>query len=122
MLDLDGEFGANRFVKYLLRIIQPPQFVVARQNYRGRHYRAGERGHACFVDAGDEVEALLPQLNLETQQVMQALALGAIPAPAFANLFGELVRALTRVGFECLNQTPGHGPRAIDVTALKLRN
>ncbi len=53
---------------------------------------------------------------------MQALSFGAILAPAFADLFCEVLRALTRVAFQSFNQAFRNGTLAIDKSLLEFRN
>ena len=45
----------------------------------------GQGRHAGLLNPGDEIKALLPQFDLETQEVMQPLTLRAVFAPALAN-------------------------------------
>ena len=85
-----------------------------RQNYRGGHDGPSERRHAGFINTGDKPEALLPKLNLKTQQVVKALALGAVFSPTLANLFGEMMSALAFVCFQGFDQAFRNRTRAID--------
>ena len=53
---------------------------------------------------------------------MQALAFSAILAPAFADLFCEMLRALARVALQSFNQTLRNRALTIDKPLLEFRN
>ncbi len=86
---------------------------MTRQDHSGGNYRPGQWSHAGFVDSGNKVKSLIPEIDFETQEVVQALAFSAILTPAFADLFRQVMRTLTAVAFESFDQTFGDGTRSI---------
>ena len=53
---------------------------------------------------------------------MKALSLSAVLAPTLADLLCELMRALTRVGFQGLDQTLRHRTRTIEKPRFEFGN
>src|SRR6266851_4525881 len=95
---------------------------MARQNYGGGHDRTGQRRHAGFIYARDEIESLRPQVDLEAKEIMQPLAFSPVLPPAFANLFGQMVGALAFIRLKRLDQSLWHRPRVVNKTLLQFRN
>ena len=52
----------------LLRIVHAQDAAAARQDDGRREHRPGERGHPHFVDAADQLDALVPERPLERGQ------------------------------------------------------
>ena len=75
-----------------------------------------------FVNTGDEVETLLPQVDFEPQQIVQPLSLSSILSPTLANLLRHLMRAVSGIALKRFDKTFRHGPRPIDVTLLQFGN
>jgi hypothetical protein len=85
-LQLEGHALAGLGVEHLA-IVDAAQLVPVRKDDRRRHHRAGEGGHPRLVHAGDVQVTGVPELDLESQEISEPLALGAVllaPAPDHA--------------------------------------
>ena len=104
--------GLERFALLgveLLGVVDAAGAEVVRKNAGRRYDRAGEGGDARFVDAGDVIEALVPELALVAQEVAQALAFGAVSLGSGRELGGEGSGGLAGVGGEGFEKAWGEG-------------
>jgi hypothetical protein len=122
LFDLLSQFVAHRHVENLLGVIQPAQLVIARQNHGGSYDRTGQWRHAGFIHAGNEIESLIPKFDFEPKEVVETLALSAILSPTFADLPGEMMSTVARVGLERFDQAFGDRTCAIDKPLAEFGN
>jgi hypothetical protein len=107
---LNGQLFAHLWVENLLGVVKTAQHLITWQKHSARYHRAGEGRHSCFVNAGDEREALFPEVNFKPQECVKPLTFGAIAAIALADSPGELVRPGTRINLQSFKQSLRHWP------------